>query len=233
MLMLKWPKTTNYMRGCSAAVGQSGGRPDKSGRANVDRQAVIAGQLTLISRRSPNLKQTEPEAKMAKACSYVRQNEENWSHVRSKANACSYVRQNVEVDFPSHACHVLASVATVLFHALASVATVVLFMGWMTTHSQLRAQSSEPSPAAVQFEGPAQNPFQSDEVDAAIDRGLRFLLTQQRPEGAIADRQHDTTMSALAIMALASTGITPTGNDKRGLAYRRALEFVLKEDRQE
>ncbi len=79
----------------------------------------------------------------------------------------------------------------------------------------------------------AENPFRSDEVDVAIDRGLQFLLKQQRADGAIVDRQHETTMSALSIMALASSGVTPASTGPRGLACRRALDFVLKEDRQD
>lgn len=79
----------------------------------------------------------------------------------------------------------------------------------------------------------AENPFRSDDVDVAIERGLQFLLKQQRPDGAIVDRQHETTMSALSIMALASSGVTPASSGPRGMACRRALDFVLKDDRQD
>lgn len=72
-----------------------------------------------------------------------------------------------------------------------------------------------------------------DEVDAAIERGLEYLLSQQREDGAITDRQYDTTMTALAIMALSSTGSTPNTPGPRGAACRGALDFVLSPDRQD
>ena len=77
------------------------------------------------------------------------------------------------------------------------------------------------------------NRFAKDEVDSAIDAALRFLLTNQRVDGAITDRQYDTTMTALSIMALASTGNTPGTPTEFGEASRRALAFVLRDDRQD
>ena len=46
---------------------------------------------------------------------------------------------------------------------------------------------------------------EADPVEAAIGRGIRYLIAKQREDGAITDRQYDTTMTSLAIMALAST----------------------------
>ncbi len=100
------------------------------------------------------------------------------------------------------------------------------------TIAENAASDNTKAPAAVTL-SQAENPFRSDEVDVAIDRGLQFLLKQQRPDGAIVDRQHETTMSALSIMALASSGVTPASSGPRGTACRRALDFVLKEDRQD
>lgn len=75
--------------------------------------------------------------------------------------------------------------------------------------------------------------FVRSEVDTAIDRAIQFLLLQQRPDGAITDRQYDTTMTALAIMSLASVGTTPSTPTERGLQARKALDFVLRDDRQD
>ncbi len=72
-----------------------------------------------------------------------------------------------------------------------------------------------------------------DEVDLSIERGVQYLLSIQREDGAITDRQYDTTMTALAIMALASIGCTPNHLDERGLATKRALDFVLRDGRQD
>jgi hypothetical protein len=75
--------------------------------------------------------------------------------------------------------------------------------------------------------------FTKDEVDRTVDRALAFVLSQQRADGAITDRQYDTTMTALGIMALASTGTTPNTPTDRGKQVRKALDFVLREDRQD
>ena len=78
-----------------------------------------------------------------------------------------------------------------------------------------------------------QSQFAKDEVDAAIDAGIKYLVSQQREDGAITDRQYDTTMSALAIMALASTGNTPSTPSELGEVARKAMKFVLRDDRQD
>lgn len=75
--------------------------------------------------------------------------------------------------------------------------------------------------------------FAKDDVDTAIEAALKFLVSNQREDGAITDRQYDTTMTALAIMALASTGNTPGTPSEHGEASRKALAFVLREDRQD
>jgi len=67
--------------------------------------------------------------------------------------------------------------------------------------------------------------------EAAIERALNYLLAQQQANGAITLGQHDTTMTALAVMALASTGVTPAQETEHGRAMRKALDFVLQADR--
>ncbi|MEM6978443.1 MAG: prenyltransferase/squalene oxidase repeat-containing protein [Planctomycetota bacterium] len=69
--------------------------------------------------------------------------------------------------------------------------------------------------------------FIADRVDQAIDSGIEALLERQRQDGAIADRGHATAMTSMAIMALASIGVTPEPTTPRGRAISRALEFVL------
>ncbi|MEM8733674.1 MAG: hypothetical protein AAGG44_05615 [Planctomycetota bacterium] len=71
------------------------------------------------------------------------------------------------------------------------------------------------------------------QTDEVIRRGIRYLMSRQREDGAIVDRQHDTTMSALSVMAMASVGITPADDSPEGIASRNALEFVLRPDRQD
>lgn len=74
--------------------------------------------------------------------------------------------------------------------------------------------------------------FDKDRTDAAVDRAIAYLVGQQRPGGAIYDRQNETTMTSLAIMAMAAVGVQPSDPDERGRAMRDALAFVLRDDRQ-
>ena len=75
--------------------------------------------------------------------------------------------------------------------------------------------------------------FVKDQTDIAIDKAIAFLIKAQKDNGAIYDQQNDTTMTSLAIMAMASVGIQPVDPDPRGRAMRKALAFVLQDDRQE
>jgi hypothetical protein len=95
--------------------------------------------------------------------------------------------------------------------------------------------SNNSQDTAIETQPPlsSDNFYHRDEVDLAIDRGIRYLLAQQREDGAVTDRQYDTTMTALAIMSMASTGITPGSAGQSGEAARRALDFVLSEGRQD
>lgn len=69
--------------------------------------------------------------------------------------------------------------------------------------------------------------YVADAIDESVQRGIDALLRVQRADGSIADRGHATAMTSLAIMALASIGVTPEPSTTRGRAISRALEFVL------
>lgn len=71
------------------------------------------------------------------------------------------------------------------------------------------------------------------EVDAAVRRAVNYLLDLQKKDGSIYDRGTPTAMTALSVMALASVGVTPGDPTPEGAAMRRALDFVLREDRVE
>jgi hypothetical protein len=77
------------------------------------------------------------------------------------------------------------------------------------------------------------SPFQKDEVDLAADKAIAFLISQQKANGAIHTGRHDTTMTSLAIMAMASVGIQPADPGPEGQSMKRALGFVLQDDRQD
>lgn len=76
------------------------------------------------------------------------------------------------------------------------------------------------------------NPFKKDEVDKRIEKGVKFLITKQKPDGSIYDRGNHTTMTSLALMAMAAVGNQPVNPNEAGKSMQRALDFVLQEDRQ-
>jgi hypothetical protein len=67
--------------------------------------------------------------------------------------------------------------------------------------------------------------------DAAIRRatraGVNHLLSRQHQDGSIHDRGHETSMTSLAIMAMASIGVLPADPSPEGIAMRRALDYVV------
>jgi len=84
----------------------------------------------------------------------------------------------------------------------------------------------------------AQNlPPRKDAVDLAVDNGVAFLLTQQRPDGSFVDQrgrdQHHSVMTALALMSMASVGHLPSDQTVEGASMRRAIDFLTREDRQD
>ncbi|MEO2011886.1 MAG: prenyltransferase/squalene oxidase repeat-containing protein [Pirellulaceae bacterium] len=80
---------------------------------------------------------------------------------------------------------------------------------------------------------PRVSPFQKDRTDLAVDKAVAFLVSKQKEGGAIFDRGHDTTMTALSIMAMAGVGVQPGDPSPEGRAMEKALSFVLHEDRQD
>jgi hypothetical protein len=71
-------------------------------------------------------------------------------------------------------------------------------------------------------------------TDGAIDRGVAYLVSRQDKGGWINDRATNlTTMTSLAILAMAAVGHQPTDETKEGVAMRRALDYVLHPDRQD
>jgi hypothetical protein len=75
--------------------------------------------------------------------------------------------------------------------------------------------------------------FQKDRTDAALDKAIAYLISRQRNDGAVCDKQNDTTMTSLAVMAMAGVGIQPADPTSEGRAMKNALAFVLRDDRQD
>jgi hypothetical protein len=76
------------------------------------------------------------------------------------------------------------------------------------------------------------NPFQKDQVDKDIEKAVKFIISKQKKDGSIYDRGNHTTMTSLALMAMAAVGHQPVNPNDEGEAMQRALDFVLEEDRQ-
>jgi hypothetical protein len=90
-------------------------------------------------------------------------------------------------------------------------------LGWILTAAPAAAQEPDPT-------------------DAAVNRAVAYLISQQQKSGAIHEggrTDNATAMTALAIMAMAAVGHQPTDETPEGQAMHMALEFVLRPDRQD
>ena len=77
----------------------------------------------------------------------------------------------------------------------------------------------------------AEPPGVDPAVDRAAERAVAYLVSAQRPDGMIRDAGHDTAMTALAVMAMASVGVQPVDDTPEGRAMAKALAYVLRDDR--
>ncbi len=85
----------------------------------------------------------------------------------------------------------------------------------------------------------ADNPFSKDRVDAAIKRGIDYLVSEQHAEGRYAgaindgqSRDHLVAMTSLSIMAMAAVGHQPSDATPEGAAMAHAIDFVLQPEHQ-
>jgi hypothetical protein len=98
-------------------------------------------------------------------------------------------------------------------------------LGWLT--SLLVLPAAPPAPAA---------PPRDDKTDAAIKRGVDFLISQQDRDGGIQTRfnwANRTAMTALSIMSMAAVGHQPADDTPQGHAMKKALAYVLKPENQD
>lgn len=69
-------------------------------------------------------------------------------------------------------------------------------------------------------------------VDEALNKGIVFLQQKQNAQGSLVEpRGNETALTSLAIMALMAVGNQPTDKTPQGDLLRKALEFVLRDDR--
>ena len=74
----------------------------------------------------------------------------------------------------------------------------------------------------------------AEAIDDAVQKGVAFLLSEQDARGAIRENgAHETAMTALSALALASVGHQPSAPSPEGIALRKALGFLLSQGRQD
>jgi hypothetical protein len=80
----------------------------------------------------------------------------------------------------------------------------------------------------------AQDP-QKQRVDDALKKASSFLMTLQKENGSISEKEvgKEVTMSALAILAWSALGHQPADSTDEGRAMKRALDYILKPEHQE
>lgn len=101
-------------------------------------------------------------------------------------------------------------------------AAVFVFPGPAFLASPL-ALAQQPSVSALSGSGATEELA----IGRAVRNGVRHLLSLQHANGAIHDRGHDTSMTSLAIMAMASIGILPSDPTEEAIGMRRAIDFVV------
>ena len=72
-----------------------------------------------------------------------------------------------------------------------------------------------------------------DVAEEAVQKGIAFLITQQKEDGSIRDRENATTMTSLAIMAMLSAGHLPADDSSEGAVLRKAIAYVLRDNSQD
>jgi len=81
-------------------------------------------------------------------------------------------------------------------------------------------------------------PAEPSAVDKAVERGVKYLLSRQDEDGAIGkvdrhSRDNANAMTGLAILAISAVGHQASDDTPEGRALRKALDFLLGDDRQD
>ena len=88
----------------------------------------------------------------------------------------------------------------------------------------LRTGATEPAaPATVEDD--------TLRVEQAVHRAVPFLIRLQKADGGIYEQQYSTSMTALSVMALCAVGYLPSDPGPEGDALRKAIAFLLDEQR--
>ena len=105
-------------------------------------------------------------------------------------------------------------------HRARYVSPVPLFLfAWLATGAPLALLAQDKVLDAIKLPAPDEQA-----IRRATQNGVKHLLSLQQKDGSIHDRGHDTSMTSLAIMAMASIGILPADPTQESLAMRRAID---------
>jgi hypothetical protein len=109
------------------------------------------------------------------------------------------------------------------------LATVLVGLLTINPHFGSAGIVSAADPVDESTESPFGNVQGLDDqaIRRAVTAGVRHLLTLQHNDGSIHDRGHETAMTALAVMAMASIGVLPSDPSGESLAMRRAVDYVV------
>lgn len=99
--------------------------------------------------------------------------------------------------------------------------------GWPLADDGRAARGQQPAAAEARPEFGNVQGIDDAAIRRAVRGGVHHLLSLQHADGSIHDRGHETTMTSLAIMAMASIGILPSDPSGEGIAMRRALDYVV------
>lgn len=90
------------------------------------------------------------------------------------------------------------------------------------------ASAADPVPAPT---SDAEDKAQTARIEPAVAKGVQFLLSKQRADGAICEGGNATAMTALSIIGMCAVGTLPSHTGKDGAAVRKALAYVLQDGR--
>lgn len=80
-------------------------------------------------------------------------------------------------------------------------------------------------------------PAGADGADVAVQRGVQFLLTQQQADGSVCDAglrgRYSSALTGLSLLALVAAGHDLSDHSPEAFALRRAVDFLLRADRQD
>jgi hypothetical protein len=94
--------------------------------------------------------------------------------------------------------------------------------------SPLRSLAPQAAPPTVKIEN------QPDAFEQSVAAGVAYLITRQAADGSISpDETHATALTALSVLAMIGVGHQLTDPTPEGQALRKALAFILREDRQD